>query len=237
MQHRNAGFHFLKSIQLRISSPAASTKSNAYRKLKRSIWQLDAGLATHLSPFSRSRISTHICHSVGIAIFLSVQYFCQNALASTDSFEQRDVNADGALSRSEYASGIGGKLRERYDIEFDMRDLNADELLSESEFQAPAQLSGDYEESMRRSSFYPRDRNEDGLLSIGEYTGGSRNAELIAAKQRFEVFDSDGDGFLTKSEFDNRGNLGVHWAKKITVMALVLGDIIVLFYYYRNRSA
>lgn len=101
------------------------------------------------------------------------------------TFEQLDADGNGALSDAELAAS--GQKR------FDAVDTNSDGLLSLEEMNAKAQERI----AKRTASMIERfDKNGDGALSVEEMPERPGPHKLLAKA------DTDGDGSISKAEFD-----------------------------------
>jgi Ca2+-binding EF-hand superfamily protein len=104
-----------------------------------------------------------------------------------ERFQRLDQNNDGALSRTEWRGNRA---------EFDRLDRNRDGFIDRDEVpavreQEPAEPSTD------RRTFADLDRNGNGVITSGEWTGPA---------DEFRALDSDGDGVVTAREYrDGRG--------------------------------
>ncbi len=107
--------------------------------------------------------------------------------AERPGFEALDSNADGQLTKAE--------LKAHRAARFARADSNGDGLLSLEEMQAGAQARA----SKRAARMLDRlDSNDDGLLSQDEIASARRGGP----DRMFQRADTDGDGALTKAEFD-----------------------------------
>lgn len=118
-------------------------------------------------------------------------FFVSAAAAKPDharggvAFEQLDVDNDGVISRAEM-EGIAQRR-------FQAADTNGDGMITveELEAQAVSRARMSAEKIMTRL-----DKNEDGMLEESELPNGKR------AGHRFDRMDGDGDGAVSKAEFD-----------------------------------
>lgn len=99
--------------------------------------------------------------------------------ATTDWFQRLDTNRDGRVSKEELQISI--KRR------FGNLDANRDGVISREEFQARKTVAG-----QSAPSFEQLDADRNGNLSIPEFS-----APVL---WRFARLDSDGDGFLSRTE-------------------------------------
>jgi Ca2+-binding EF-hand superfamily protein len=103
------------------------------------------------------------------------------------NLQQWDANSDGYVSRSEWRG---------LDSEFRRLDRNSDEFVSQSEIRAARGTGETYEggaamTGRARPSISRYDRNNDGRVSRGEWTG---------SEDEFARMDANSDGWLSSSE-------------------------------------
>jgi Ca2+-binding EF-hand superfamily protein len=104
-----------------------------------------------------------------------------------ERFQRLDQNNDGALSRTEWRGDRA---------EFDRLDRNRDGLIDRDELPAFREQES-AEPSTDRRAFADLDRNGNGVITSGEWTGPA---------DEFRALDTDGDGVVTAREYrDGRG--------------------------------
>lgn len=108
-------------------------------------------------------------------------------------FYERDVNADGVVSKAEYEAP---EPENKFLGMFRSYDQDKDDLLSRAEFVDPA---GEQFAEAAKQEFHQFDANRDGRLSFEEFLFTPRPALTPAG--RFSRIDANQDGMITRPEF------------------------------------
>jgi Ca2+-binding EF-hand superfamily protein len=121
-------------------------------------------------------------------LFLSLAALALGGTASAQerdqTFRNRDANGDGVLTQGEYGGHPGN---------FRSLDVNGDGVLSYEEFvRRQGRVDGD--QVGFADPFAVMDRNNDGVISLGEW-----NSDRLS----FRRLDRNGDGVVTRAEYDN----------------------------------
>ena len=104
-------------------------------------------------------------------------------------FKMMDTNKDGRISRAEHADGAK-KM-------FTQCDANRDGIVTAAEMEASTTAmrgQAGVDDKSAAEKIQVIDQNGDGKLTVAEHTAGS--------EKMFGKMDTDGDGFLSKSECD-----------------------------------
>jgi len=123
-------------------------------------------------------------------LFLSLAALALGGTASAQdrdqTFRNRDTNGDGVLTQGEYGGHPGN---------FRSLDVNGDGVLSYEEFvRRGGRVDVDDDRVGFADPFAVMDRNNDGVLSLGEW-----NSDRLS----FRRLDRNDDGVLSRAEYDN----------------------------------
>ena len=119
-------------------------------------------------------------------------------------FMRMDIDADGRLSREEFAARNTALVQtNRFEPLFKAMDSDGNLAVSEEE----------YCRESTEVSFIRRDDNGDGRLAFAEYSGAKDPDSSAQAKKDFDRKDIDKDGMLTVQEFGPRLKAGTFHEK------------------------
>lgn len=112
------------------------------------------------------------------------------AQSALDKFTQLDRNGDGIVDQDEYEAGARAS--------FASMDANRDGWISLDELRASLDpnAGGTGADGMARTQLAAMDLNNDNLISEDEF--------VAFANQSMATFDKDGDGRLTRQDFEPR---------------------------------
>jgi Ca2+-binding EF-hand superfamily protein len=129
-------------------------------------------------------------------------------------FEQLDANKDGSIDREEYVNCVGQKdMQSAQDIK-DTKESSRFSVGTWSDLEIPPkdQLSAQDFADLAERAWKDEDTELQAALGSGQQDG-SRESFAKAAADRFRAFDTNNDGILTKSEYENQVVTEGRWSE------------------------
>tara|TARA_R110002049_G_scaffold46487_1_gene135223 strand:- start:187863 stop:189500 length:1638 start_codon:yes stop_codon:yes gene_type:complete len=152
--------------------------------------------------FDVNRATVFLC--LATVFFYSEDLIAQQRVDRPEVFRMKDLSEDGSLDKKEFAAGALGKMREASDQQFDERDLDGDGKLSIKEFEERRGKDPSERREQHRLLFANQDRDENGNVTLQEFTVGLSGTELTYETNLFRALDKDGDDVLNEDEFTDR---------------------------------